>query len=909
MKLAKSIIWKKPFLWFVLAISILFCNLVHSQNNDECAGAIPLNNLQNWCSAAGAYSNSTATASNTLQPSCWSNISNDVWFSFVAVSKAVNIKATGNGTNPISQPEIQIMGSCTQLQPACGAAAAGSNEAEVYLGSLTIGQTYYVRVDGVGNATGSFQLCIDNTDPPATPGQDCATATHLCNKNTFSVPFVNGGGAYELNGTCKTTENNSTWYTWTAATNGTLTFTADPNNPNADLDMVLFELENGSCNQKKPLRCTSSASTNPNSSCMGATGLNFNSTDISESGNCQPFFDNMVKNLGGVEFRKGKKFALVVTNFNSNTGFTISFGGSGEFEGPVADFDITGDTCFGGNGITINDLSNLADSYDWDFGDGATPPTSTSSGTQNVTYNTPGTKTITLTITGGDCDHAISKEINISNCALTVIATASPEVLCVGACTNLSASIVDGTPPFNVSWNKGVPTGEGPHNVCPDTTTAYIVNVTDANNNVATDTIIVTVNQALTLEAGSDTTICIGDSVILGGNPTAPLGAIIAWTPNSGISDTTLSNPWTGPSATTTYYLTGELNGCFGSDSVVVTIAPPPIVDFSTNGSCSGDTSSFTNLSIGTSNYIWNFGDGDTSWSAEPQHVFADTGSYLIKLIGFNGSCIDSVERLVNIVSSPEIGFTADTLIGCENLMVQFTDTSNTGSIFLWDFGDGNTSSDQHPSHQYLEPGSYNVSLTVTNDARCLSSISKIGYVEIISPPVASFEMSPSVTTVEDPNIVFTDRSTGNSFSFWDFGDNNNSTLSSPEHEYADTGSYIVTLVIADSLGCVDTVSKRVIVNDIYTIFVPNSFTPNGDKINDFFKAEGHNLFFKSYTMTIFSRWGLTVFKTDNVLESWNGRYDNGRNLAPEDSYAWVIDYIDLEDKKFKLVGHVTLVR
>jgi hypothetical protein len=120
---------------------------------------------------------------------CFITPNNDVWFSFIALGTDVNIRIVGNtsGINPggtLRNPEVAIYsGTCTAMtELGCRSDAMNFNIIELYEGGLTIGQTYYIRVDGRNSAVGTFQLCVNNYNPVPSPSGDCPSGVILCDK-------------------------------------------------------------------------------------------------------------------------------------------------------------------------------------------------------------------------------------------------------------------------------------------------------------------------------------------------------------------------------------------------------------------------------------------------------------------------------------------------------------------------------------------------------------------------------------------------------------------------------------------------------------------------------------------------------------------------------------------------------
>jgi len=146
----------------------------------------------------------------------------------------------------------------------------------------------------------------------------------------------------------------------------------------------------------------------------------------------------------------------------------------------------------------------------------------------------------------------------------------------------------------------------------------------------------------------------------------------------------------------------------------------PPVAEFSASPTiaCPGNTVNFSNLSTGTiASYNWSFGDGATSSTANPTHAYASPGQYSISLTveGPGGSDTETKTNYVTIQAVPTSEFAASPTDGAVPLYVNFTNQSTGGTSWLWNFGDGATSTIQHPSHNYTIAGDYTVSLTVSS--------------------------------------------------------------------------------------------------------------------------------------------------------------------------------------------------
>lgn len=394
---------------------------VTPQPGDDCDNPLALTSLNQDCSIDQRYNNVGAVGSSYGPPACWATTSKDVWFSFTAIASNVRIDVYGAGTggNTLLNPQVAIYsGACAAVvvTEGCATTTPGTNNCFLSIGGLTVGTTYLVRVDSEVGSEGTFKFCIDNFTPPVLPGQDCPTARVICNKNSITETDITGFGndGAEAAGSCLAggvspglnTEQNSTWYTWTAADNGTFGFDIIPaaSNPNLDIDFVLFQLDPVTgCTGKTMIRCMGS-------SCTGPTGLNAASVDLTEPFDCDPTVqDNYVQQLTMIP---GMTYGLLVNNFQfGGSGYTINFNGTGNLLGPEPGFSVaSNDPCVLPQTIVITDTSVNADTYLWNFGSGASPASANTAGPHTVTYSTSGSKTITLTVTGaGGCDSILQK--------------------------------------------------------------------------------------------------------------------------------------------------------------------------------------------------------------------------------------------------------------------------------------------------------------------------------------------------------------------------------------------------------------------------------------------------------------------------------------------------------------------
>lgn len=352
-----------------------------------------------------------------------------------------------------------------------------------------------------------------------------------------------------------------------------------------------------------------------------------------------------------------------------------------------------------------------------------------------------------------------------------------------------------------------------------------------------------------------------------------------------------------------------------------ITVYPKPTADFTVNEPCLGDGSIFTDASTVSSGtitiYDWNFDDPAVPNSAlqNPVIPYPQDGSYNVQLIiTTNYGCKDTVLKNAIVNPMPEIDFTAGPLVGCYPFTVTFDNltTINSGSVtYTWDLDDGNGPGPGfEPSIMYpnLE-NSYTITLYAVSDKGCDTSITRPNYITVHPKPTASFTYTPTDLNVIDNVIHTTNLSVLGDNYFWDFGTGDGSTNFEDYYQYTgDTGTYVITLVTTTNFGCVDTADAIVHIKPVFTIYIPNSFTPNDDGLNDFFMVYGYNL--TGVTMRIFDRWGeelLVMSGTDPVTKGWDGTYK--QQVAKQDVYVYRIEVTDIFGDYHEFIGQINLLR
>ncbi|MFT4152201.1 PKD domain-containing protein [Parafilimonas sp.] len=240
----------------------------------------------------------------------------------------------------------------------------------------------------------------------------------------------------------------------------------------------------------------------------------------------------------------------------------------------------------------------------------------------------------------------------------------------------------------------------------------------------------------------------------------------------------------------------------------------------SISGGCSPLVVDFTDISSGDPTvWYWDLGNGTTSTNQNPSAVYVTPGSYTVKLHITNSQGEDSIVKTnyVVVYDNPSVDFSGSPTQGCVPFDVSFTDKSTPGSgstdSWIWDFGDGVTSTEQNPVHTYTVVDSFDVTLTVTNSFGCQQFISEPAYVVADGLIQAKFTYDYNSACTEPVTVEFSNASQSTqTLSYeWDFGDG--SALSAekdPEHTYTTTGDFTVTLVASNNIGCTSTFTQNI---------------------------------------------------------------------------------------------------
>ena len=455
--------------------------------------------------------------------------------------------------------------------------------------------------------------------------------------------------------------------------------------------------------------------------------------------------------------------------------------------------------------------------------------------------------------------------------------------------------------------------------------------------NSVSDDILITIISAVTVNAGPDQTICGGNTVtmaasIIGAASGVWSGGTGSVNPNAA-SPTAIYNPSLSEinaGSVTLIYTANNTGSCpDGNDTVIITINQAPTANAGVSQYvCAGDNIALAGIIGGNNNNgSWSGGNGTYSpnnntlnalYTPTAAEFAADSVTLTLTSNDPAGPCIFSSATVTHhFYELPAIDFTIDNPEGCPILCSNFTNLTTIigGTIdsWFWSFGDNGSVSDlQNPSYCFEVPNYYDITLTAISNNACQSTLTKTAFVHVFNLPVAEYSHSPNPASFLDPAISFNDNSsTDVNFWTWSFGDSSSilTNSSNPIHVFPNDipGTYITKLIVKNTDGCYDTIMHEIIIGSAFTFFIPNSFSPNGDELNDYFFGSGIGII--KYDLKIFDRWGEVIFHGQELNQKWDGKIGESIPETKNDVYLWKVELIDVFRKKHSYYGIVTIVK
>ncbi|MFC2114064.1 pectinesterase family protein [Bacteroidota bacterium] len=505
------------------------------------------------------------------------------------------------------------------------------------------------------------------------------------------------------------------------------------------------------------------------------------------------------------------------------------------FPMPTADFSINDTSqCLNGNSVSLTNNSSISAgsmTYSWTFGDGNY---STSNSPQH-TYSADGSYEIQLLSTSGEgCMDSLSKDVYIRPMPDAAYSINSSTQCLTGNNFEFTNSSTISSGSLTYQWTFG--DGQSSTQISPShaytSAGTYNVKLLVQSGYTCMDSVIQQVTvypmPSVSFSANQDSQCYSTNNFQFSNSSSIQSGSMnYNWTFGDGNSSTT-QNPGHSYNSAGSYnvklLITSDKN-CKDSALKSVIVHPSPIAAFSINDStqCLNlNQFSFTNgstISGGSISYVWQFGEGSSSTSSNPTKTYTNEGSYQVKLmVTSNQSCTDSVDHQVIVYPIPQSGFSVnqDTQCFTGNQFVFSNNTTiSSGSLtYNWDFDDNSTSAVTSPTHNFSSYGTYDIELIATSNNDCKDTSNQT--VVVHSSPIPGFSINDSIQCLNGNSFVFTNNGTisnGTFTSLWTFGDGDSSSQSSTSHTYNSAGTYLVTLKLSSTFGCVEEVSHYVYVN------------------------------------------------------------------------------------------------
>jgi gliding motility-associated-like protein len=657
-----------------------------------------------------------------------------------------------------------------------------------------------------------------------------------------------------------------------------------------------------------------------------------------------------------IHYPAGNFTATLIVTVASGCSDTVTISGITTGVSPVAAFTAS-DVCLGSSipftDQSTSDASDPIIEWHWDFGDGSLSASHNPVHlfTNDSTYNVQ----LSVTTYGG-CIATILHAVTVHP---NPVADFSANIVCENTPTLFSNLSSGGN--LQWLWRFGDGNTSAAQNPAHTYTsggnfTAWLVAINGSGcKDSVSKTVRVNPEPAAAFTANK---VCVGDQTCFTDLTTVATGNIVSWSWNFGDPAAGASNASDVENPCHTYTVDGTFNpvrltvtsdsGCMNTVYQQVSFWELPQAAFSSNPVCLNMLTHFTDQSSEASvedplhSWNWNFGDSSVnSPQQNPAHTYTTAGWFNVQLvITSNHNCRDTVTKPARIYNLPAPEF-SDSAEGCTPFCASFNDlsVSDDGSItdWQWTFAGGNPPSTTavNPEVCYGIPGSFNVSLITTTSHGCKDTLMKPHYVNVYELPQADFNIAPdSLTSLLTPAFDFRDLWSGNVVEWqWDFGDGSplESNVSNPSHSYGSSidnntyYSYLVTVYVQTEHGCRDSISRKVEVTPDFSFFVPNSFTPNGDHVNDYFYGKGRGI--SDYTISVYDRWGILLWTCheDGLNTDWD-RYQQegmpsgcqwdgllrtdytGKRLQ-NDVYVWRVRLTTIFGEVKTYIGHVSAIK
>ena len=640
-------------------------------------------------------------------------------------------------------------------------------------------------------------------------------------------------------------------------------------------------------------------------------GQNNGTATVAASGGTPPFtylWNNGQTNLTALNLAIGTYSVTVTDSRNCSSVTSVSITQPSPLTASAIGIN---PTCFQySNGSLSATVSGGTSPYSYLW---TTAGTQTTAAVSNVVS---GNYTVTVTDFNGCIKNASTALVDPNPIS---VSTTKIDALCNGACNGTATVIAtNGVSPYSYLWSDSLhQTTAVATGLCAG---SYSITVKDADACTAGGGVLIMEPSAVSVLVSPPQNLCYGHTVQInaqgtGGTPSYAY----TWLGTSGLGLVGAGPHTVAPNQSTIYSVSvADANGCSSTIANILVVVPPAlsVTVNSDLGICAGHSGILTATPGGGTGgpYTYSWSNGVTTQS---QSVTPPSGvSFVNYVVTLKDGCSKPVtDTAVVIVYPLSTGqFTESSIKGCEPLTVNFNATSNNGVTYTWDFGDATSGSGASATHTYSKDGVYTALLTITTSQGCVTSITNTNHIKVYPLPHADFEAKRASFSSLYTLMNFTDLSTASISSWlWNFHDSASSstisTVQNPIHSFSEVGFYNVELIVMNQFGCIDSTDQLIEIKDDFEFYAPNTFTPDGDGLNEVFLPVGVGYDLNSFQLFVFDRWGELIFQSNDHTKGWNGKAKNGPDIAPIGVYVWKVDLTDNRNNKHEYIGQVNLVK
>ncbi len=480
------------------------------------------------------------------------------------------------------------------------------------------------------------------------------------------------------------------------------------------------------------------------------------------------------------------------------------------------------------------------------------------------------------------------------------------------------------------SWtgpNSFTSTAQNPLLFSPTPTASGIYLVTASYNNgqltcFNTNSVQLTVYPKLTFTLDAYKQMCYNTLL----NVPGPAGGTsYAWTSSTGFISNTqnLTIPGIQPNQSGTYTLNVSLGPCTTSQHIQIDVLTPLAFTLTPQSRtiCKGDSIALVAGATGGSQnyaYVWTPGSflGSPTGSVQYGHPL---GTTIYNLAGYDIACPNYTvfhTFTVQVNQPPQPNLQLEKEQGCEPLCLFYnTKTQNQAAITTYDFGGTNVMQSDSFTYCLTEPGTYNLKITSLGKNGCKGVYEFPVPIVVWPKPRTDFNWTPDVVTTSNNQVTFNPLSqygpiTSMNWLFSGTGIDgyDSSNVKNPQRVFENAGKFPIMLIQRTDKGCIDSLIKIIEVMEDMNVFIPNTFTPNGDGLNDVFNVKGLGFKTEGFSMELFDRWGHSMFVSKDVTKGWDGTVKG--IMAQDGVYIYKIRAVGTNGEGRKeYIGHVTLMK